>query len=76
MKKPKQANSIHTAESIRDYALKRWDELAKEKYDAGQEEHGGLITNREIIKDIEGEVIDLWFYLQALKIKIGRAEEN
>lgn len=67
--------SINTPESIKNFALKRWDKLAAKKYDAGQAAHGGLITERDSIADLEEELIDAWFYIQAIRIKIGRIND-
>ena len=52
--------SINTPEAIKNFALKRWDKLAAKKYDAGQAAHGGLITERDSIADLEEEIIDAW----------------
>ena len=60
------------ADEIRDKAIENFTKRAGDKYDRGQREHGGLITERVIISDLEDEIIDLWFYLSALKEKIGR----
>lgn len=62
----------YTPEMIRDEALKRFQERAKDKYDAGQKEHGGIITDRILVDELENEVIDLWFYVQALKLKLSK----
>ncbi len=68
--------SLQTPESIKNFALKRWDALAAKKYDDGQARHGGLITQRDSLADLEEEIIDAWFYVQALRIKIGRVNAN
>ena len=60
---------LKTPEGIRDFALRRFHEAAKDKYDAGQVEHGGLITDRNLFDELEKEIIDAWFYLQATRIK-------
>jgi hypothetical protein len=67
--------SINTPEAIKNFALKRWDKLAAKKYDAGQAAHGGLITERDSIADLEEELIDAWFYIQAIRIKIGKIND-
>jgi hypothetical protein len=67
--------SINTPEAIKNFALKRWDKLAAKKYDAGQAAHGGLITERDSIADLEEEIIDAWFYIQAIRIKIGKIND-
>lgn len=54
-------------------ALIRFHELADAKYDEGQREHGGnLWEKHDLIGEIEKEVIDLWFYLQAIREKIEK----
>ena len=60
---------LSTPEGIRDFALERFQRLAKGKYDAGQEEHGGLITDRKLFDELEEEIIDMYFYLTAIRIK-------
>ena len=60
---------LNTPNGIRDFALKRFSEAAKQKYDAGQLEHGGLITDRKLFDELEAEIIDMWFYMQAIRIK-------
>ena len=67
--------SLKTPEAIKNYALNRWDKLAAKKYDDGQARHGGLITQRDSLNDLEEEIIDAWFYVQALRIKIGRIND-
>jgi len=58
-----------TPESIRDFALERFARLGKKKYDVGQTEHGGLITDRKLFDELEEEIIDMYFYLTAIRIK-------
>ena len=60
---------LNTPNGIRDFALKRFAEAAQTKYDAGQLEHGGLITDRKLFDELEAEIIDMWFYMQAIRIK-------
>lgn len=75
--KKKQASDtpeiLEEANRIRNEALDRFVSKASHKYDAGQREHGGLITERVVFGDLEDEIIDLWFYLQALKEKLNRS---
>jgi hypothetical protein len=47
--------------------MQRFNELAPAKYDQGQAEHGGILIERDLVSDMEREVIDFWFYLQALR---------
>ena len=48
---------LNTPNGILDFALKRFSEAAKQKYDAGQLEHGGLITDRKLFDELEAEII-------------------
>lgn len=64
-----------TPNEIKEFALNRWDKLAGKKYDDGQSRHGGLITDRESLDDLEEEIIDAWFYVQALRIKLGKIKD-
>ena len=64
------------ANRIKQDALDAFASKAFQKYDAGQKEHGGLITERVSLEDLEDEIIDLWFYLQALKEKLAKAGDE
>ena len=57
------------ANAFRDGAIQIFMNLAKAKYDAGQAEHGGFLVTDVSFSDMEAEVIDLWFYIQAMKSK-------
>ena len=65
-------NSNLTPEAIRDYAVARFATLAPGKYDRGQEAHGGLLTERCLVDEIEQEALDLFIYVAALRLKIER----
>jgi hypothetical protein len=69
-------NHFATPEAIRDYAVQRFQTLAPVKYDAGQKQHGGLLTQRPLLEELEAEVIDLWFYLVGLRIRLEEADIN
>jgi hypothetical protein len=56
---------------FRDECMVRFMEKARVKYDKGQKEHGGLLPLDVRMNDLEDEVIDQWFYLQAIKTKIN-----
>lgn len=58
-----------TPEQFRDEALKRFQLLAKPKFDKGQLEHGGNIVDRILFDEMEKEIVDLWYYVQAAKWK-------
>tara|TARA_R100001530_G_scaffold28654_7_gene22699 strand:+ start:1126 stop:1428 length:303 start_codon:yes stop_codon:yes gene_type:complete len=59
--------SERTPERIRDTAIDLFIDRANAKFNAGQEEHGGNLDERVTFKDIEDEIIDLWFYVQSKK---------
>jgi len=66
-----------TPEEIKGRALARFAQLAPKKYGRGQQEHRGILTERKgLLNDMEEEVIDLWFYLQAFKIKLEEEERK
>lgn len=71
---PANEKLIKEANRIKQDALDAFVSKAFDKYDAGQREHGGLITDRVCLEDLEDEIIDLWFYLHALRVKLGRDE--
>lgn len=58
-----------TPDKIRDDAIEYFTREAAEKFDEGQEEHGGCLDERVCEVDIEDEIIDLWFYVQSLSEK-------
>ena len=60
-----------TPEEIAKRSVDRFNELATAKYMAGQNEHGGCLVNKVCLAHMEEEVLDLWHYLQALKIRLG-----
>jgi hypothetical protein len=62
---------LRRANLIKDDAIGHFIKRSGAKYDAGQREHGGLITFRVTLEDLEDEIIDLWFYLQAFKSKLS-----
>ena len=56
--------------AINDFRIK-----AEKKYVSGQNEHGGNLWEKPgLLEMMEEEVIDQWFYLQALKQQ--RKERN
>ena len=54
---------------VRDFSIAYFTKVAKEKYDKGQKEHGGLIWNRDNLQDLFDESIDVWFYTIAAIIR-------
>lgn len=57
------------AGEFRDASIQIFINRAREKYDKGQEEHGGFLPTDVSFNDLEEEIIDLWFYLQGMKSK-------
>ena len=60
---------MRTPDEIREVSIMRFKELARPKYDTGQEEHGGLLDETVTIEKIEEEILDLWFYSQSLRVR-------
>ena len=66
-----------TPDQIRDESIKCFNQLAPAKYDLGQEEHGGLLDEREdIINDLRGEAIDFWFYVETAARQMEEKDER
>lgn len=66
-----------TPNQIRDESIKCFNQLAPAKYNAGQEEHGGLLDEREdVINDLRGEAIDFWFYVETAARQKEEMEER
>ncbi len=55
---------------FRDHAIQAFTQLARVKYNKGQEEHGGFLPIRCTWEDMESEILDLWFYIYAMKAKV------
>lgn len=61
-------NIDQKAEQLRERILTRFIQLARNKYDDGQQRHGGLLsTKSNLIYEAEMEAIDSVFYLGALR---------
>ena len=56
--------------AFRDHAIQTFAQLARVKYNKGQEEHGGFLPARCTWEDMESEILDLWFYIYAMKSKV------
>lgn len=67
----KEKEKMNPAMEFKNTAIKLFAQKASDKYDKGQEEHGGYLPFDVIFKDIEDEVMDMWFYIQALKLKLS-----
>tara|TARA_Y100000593_G_C4315368_1_gene340580 strand:- start:3261 stop:3455 length:195 start_codon:yes stop_codon:yes gene_type:complete len=63
-----------TPDEIRDRQIEKFMLLAKVKFDKGQREHKGILTERVNWKDLEDEVIDLWFYVCSMREKLEKRE--
>ena len=59
-----------TPEGFRDGAIEDFVTLAFNKYNKGQEEHGGYLPDRASFQDLEEEIIDLWFYVRAMRHRV------
>ena len=61
-----------TPEEIAKRSVDRFNDLATAKYMAGQEEHGGCLVDKVCLAHMEEEIIDLWHYVQALRLRLGQ----
>ena len=61
-----------TPEEIVKRSVDRFNKLATAKYMAGQDEHGGNLVNKVRLENAEEEIIDLWHYIQALRLRLGK----
>lgn len=60
-----------TPEAIRQDIISRFNRDGFRKYNEGQDEHGGLITDRTLSDEMWAEAIDLIFYVGAQRQKKG-----
>ena len=72
----KETPNNRPANEIRNASIARFVSEASDKFDKGQEEHGGCLAQTVTFADCEGEVIDLWHYLQSLQRKVGMMEAS
>ena len=49
--------------------MERFNALAYAKYMAGQTEHGGCLVDKVKLSQLEEEIIDLWHYVYALRLR-------
>ena len=62
---------VRTPNEIKEQAIMCWKQMARPKYDKGQEEKGtNLGDNPDLITECRYEAIDLWFYLDSLAHQI------
>ena len=59
-----------SSEKIARQSVERFRELASAKYMAGQEEHGGDLVQKVKLEHLEEEIIDLWHYVYALRLRL------
>ena len=65
-----------TPDGIRDASIDRFTQLAFNKYNVGQEEHGGVLSRTVTLNEMEDECIDLWHYCFAYRLKAERLDEE
>ena len=51
-------------------SVERFRALASAKYMAGQEELGGDLVQKVKLEHLEEEIIDLWHYVYALRLRL------
>ena len=61
-----------TPEEIADKGIERFNKLSKPKFMKGQAEHGGCLVDNVTLDHMEEEIIDLWFYVAALRLRLGK----
>lgn len=64
-----------TSELIKQRSLQTFLEAAASKFDAGQAQHGGLLTDRDCFMEMQNEIIDQWHYWSAEAIRRERREQ-
>ena len=57
-------------EEIAKQSVDRFKALATAKYMAGQEEHGGCLVDKVKLVHLEEEIIDLWHYEYASRLRL------
>ena len=57
-------------EEIAKQSVDRFKALATAKYMSGQEEHGGCLVDKVKLAHLEEEIIDLWHYVYALRLRL------
>ena len=58
-------------EEIARQSVERFRALATAKYMAGQKEHGGCLVDKVKLAHLEEEIIDLWHYVYALRLRLN-----
>ena len=57
-------------EEIARQSVERFRAKAKKKYLDGQAEHGGDLVQKVRLEHLEEEIIDLWHYVYALRLRL------
>ena len=57
-------------EVIAKQSVDSFNALATAKYMAGQTEHGGCLVDKVKLGQLEEEIIDLWHYVFALRLRL------
>ena len=57
-------------EEIARQSVERFRALATAKYMAGQKEHGRCLVDKVKLAHLEEEIIDLWHYVYALRLRL------
>ena len=57
-------------EEIAKQSVDRFKALATAKYMAGQGEHGVCLVDKVRLAHLEEEIIDLWHYVYALRLRL------
>ena len=60
-----------TPDQIREQAIMCWKQMARPKYDKGQESKGtNLDAHPNLVTECRYEIIDMWFYLDSLSYQL------
>lgn len=60
-----QNEMMTTSDTIKNGSLQTFLDAASTKFDKGQQEHGGLLTDRDCFMEMQKEIIDQWHYWYA-----------
>jgi len=61
-------------EEIARQSVERFRALGVPKYLAGQKEHGGDLPQKVRLEHLEEEIIDLWHYVYALRLRLKEVD--
>ena len=65
-----------TPNEIRNASVARFVEIASDKFDKGQDEHGECLDETVTFDRLDEEIIDMWHYTQSLRLKCLRMEQQ